>query len=215
MKKPPFLSPDEAIAAFKEGKMIILMDNPDRENEGDLVVPAQTITPQQVNFMVCEGRGLVCHVVDQETANRLELHPMVSKNTAPLSTAFTISVDAKDKTSTGISVMDRWHTIKILQDPGSSPDDLVVPGHLFPLVAHPGGLLCRDGHTEASLYLAQEAGLSGGAIICEILDKDGSMARLPRLTELALEWDMGIAFIDELVEWLKKQAKRNLKGALK
>jgi len=164
----------EAIEEIKKGNMVIMVDDEDRENEGDLVYAAAFSTPVHVNFMAKEARGLICVAITKETANRLELNPMVASNTSMHETAFTISVDARDA-KTGISAYERDMTIKILANPISQPNELVKPGHIFPLIAKEGGTLVRTGHTEGSVDLCRLAGLSPSAVICEIIKDDGDV----------------------------------------
>jgi len=196
----PIQRVQEAIEEIKKGKMVIMMDDEDRENEGDLVYAAAFSTPEHVNFMAKEARGLICVALTQEIAQRLDLQPMVSSNTSMHETAFTISVDAKDA-KTGISAYERDMTIKILANPISKPDELVKPGHIFPLIAKEGGVLVRTGHTEGSVDLCTLAGVAPSAVICEIIKDDGEMARRDDLVEFAKEHDMKIVYISDLVEY--------------
>jgi 3,4-dihydroxy 2-butanone 4-phosphate synthase/GTP cyclohydrolase II len=180
-----FASTEEAIELIKKGEIIILVDDESRENEGDMVVAAQFITPEKVNFMTKWARGLLCVAISKEISERLNLFPMVVNNNSLHGTAFTVSVDAKEGVSTGISAYDRALTIKKIADPSSKPDDFVRPGHIFPIVAREGGVLVRAGHTEGSTDLCKLAGLIPAAAICEIMNEDGTMARLPDLINLA------------------------------
>lgn len=190
----------EAIEEIKKGKMVIMVDDEDRENEGDLVYASAFSTPQHVNFMAREARGLICVAISKEIANRLQLNPMVSSNTSMHETAFTVSVDATAAT-TGISAAERDMTIKILANPISQPSELVKPGHIFPLIAKEGGTLVRTGHTEGSVDLCRLAGLSDSAVICEIIKDDGTMARRDDLDIFAQQHDLKTVFISDIVEY--------------
>ena len=190
----------QAIEEIKKGKMVIMCDDEDRENEGDLVYAAAFSTPQHVNFMAKEARGLICVALSKTIANRLALNPMVGSNTSSYETAFTISVDAKTAL-TGISAKERDDTIKILANPISHADDLVRPGHIFPLIAKEGGVLVRTGHTEGSVDLCRLAGLSEAGVICEIIKDDGEMARRDDLDIFAKKHDLHTVFISDLVEY--------------
>ncbi|MBN1780293.1 bifunctional 3,4-dihydroxy-2-butanone-4-phosphate synthase/GTP cyclohydrolase II [bacterium] len=196
-----FMSVPDAIEAFKNGKIIIIVDDEDRENEGDFVAAADSITPEIVNFMAKYGRGLICVSMTGERLDRLDLRPMVHENTAKMKTGFTVSVDAVQNTTTGISAHDRAHTIRTLVDPKTQPGDLARPGHIFPLRAETGGVLCRAGHTEAVVDIARLAGLSPAGVLCEIMDEDGTMARLPRLLELAERFNLGVVTIRDLIAY--------------
>ena len=190
----------KAIEAIKKGQMVIMCDDEDRENEGDLVYAAAFSTPEHVNFMATHARGLICVALSRDIANRLDLNPMVSSNTSSYETAFTVSVDAKDAL-TGISAKERDDTIKILANPISKPDELVRPGHIFPLIAKEGGVLVRTGHTEGSVDLCRLAGLSEAGVICEIIKDDGEMARRDDLDIFAKEHDLHTVFISDIVEY--------------
>ncbi len=190
----------EAIKEIQKGNMVIMLDDEDRENEGDLVYAAPLSTPEKVNFMATHAKGLICVSVTKETANRLQLNPMVSSNTSSYETAFTVSVDAADA-STGISAKERDDTIKILSNPISNPLELVRPGHIFPLIAKDGGVLVRTGHTEGSVDLCKLAGLNGEAVICEIMKEDGTMARRDDLDIFAQKYDLKQVYISDLVEY--------------
>jgi 3,4-dihydroxy 2-butanone 4-phosphate synthase/GTP cyclohydrolase II len=193
----------EAIEEIKKGKMVIMMDDEDRENEGDLVYASTFSTPEMVNFCASEAKGLICVSVSKEIAGKLELNPMVSSNTSQHETAFTVSVDATAAT-TGISAHERDMTIKILANPLAKPAELVKPGHIFPLIAKDGGVLQRTGHTEGSIDLCKLAGLAPCAVICEIMKEDGTMARKPDLEVFAKEHDMKIVYISDLIEYRLK-----------
>jgi 3,4-dihydroxy 2-butanone 4-phosphate synthase / GTP cyclohydrolase II len=190
----------EAIKEIQKGSMVIMLDDEDRENEGDLVYAAPLSTAEKVNFMATHAKGLICVSVTKETANRLQLNPMVSSNTSSYETAFTVSVDAADA-STGISAKERDDTIKILANPISNPVELVRPGHIFPLIAKDGGVLVRTGHTEGSIDLCKLAGLNGEAVICEIMKDDGTMARRDDLDIFAAKHNMKQIYISDLVEY--------------
>ena len=190
----------KALKDLQQGKMLIMIDDEDRENEGDLVYAAPLSTPEKVNFMATHAKGLICVSVTKETADKLELNPMVSSNTSSYETAFTVSVDAVDAL-TGISAGERDDTIKILANPVSKATELVRPGHIFPLIAKDGGVLVRTGHTEGSVDLCKLAGLSGEAVICEIMKEDGTMARRDDLDIFADKHNLKQIYISDLVEY--------------
>lgn len=196
-----FASPEEAIDLIKEGKMIIVVDDEDRENEGDLVMAASKVTSESINFMTKYGRGLVCVPLTEERARQLDLEPMVTHSTDPHGTAFTVSVDAKNGTTTGISAEDRAVTAQLLAEPCAKSSDFRRPGHMFPLIARRGGVLKRAGHTEAAVDLARLAGLEPVGVICEIMNDDGSMARLPQLIEFAKKFGLKIMTIKSLIRY--------------
>lgn len=196
-----FATVEEAIELLKKGEIIILVDDESRENEGDMVVPAEHINPDKVNFITKYARGLLCVAVAPDIAERLQLYPMVQNNTSFHGTAFTVSVDARDGVSTGISAFDRAITIKKIADPNSKPTDFVRPGHIFPIVAREGGVLVRAGHTEGSTDLCKLAGLTPAAAICEIMNEDGSMARLPDLIKLAKKFNLKIVKIEDIIRY--------------
>ncbi|WP_458701386.1 bifunctional 3,4-dihydroxy-2-butanone 4-phosphate synthase/GTP cyclohydrolase II [Sulfurospirillum sp. 1307] len=189
-----------AIEDMKQGKMVVMVDDEDRENEGDLVYPATFSTPQKVNFMASEAKGLICVSVSNEIAKKLNLAPMVTNNDSQHETAFTVSVDAKLCT-TGISAYERDMTIRILADTTSTPNELVRPGHIFPLIAKSGGSLVRTGHTEGSVDLCRLAGLREAAVICEIMKEDGTMARRDDLDLFCKKHDLNIIYISDIVEY--------------
>ncbi|MFA7445889.1 MAG: 3,4-dihydroxy-2-butanone-4-phosphate synthase [Flavobacteriaceae bacterium] len=192
----------EAIEDIRQGKVIIVVDDEDRENEGDFIAAAEMVTPEMINFMVTHGRGLVCAPITETRAKELDLKMMVDNNTVLHQTAFTVSVDLKGQgCTTGISVHDRAKTIKSLVDENTKAEDLGRPGHIFPLVAKKGGVLRRTGHTEAAIDLARLAGLQPAGILVEILNEDGSMARLPQLLEVAKKFDLKIISIEDLVAY--------------
>ena len=196
-----YASIDEAILEFREGRIIILVDDEDRENEGDLTMAAEKVTPDAINFMAQHGRGLVCVSLTNERAGELDLPPMVSDNTANMGTAFTVSVDGKRNVTTGISVSDRAETVLQIVDPETKPYDLARPGHIFPLRAKAGGVLVRSGQTEGSVDLARLAGLKPMGVICEIMNPDGTMARVPELTRFAKEHALKMVTIRDLIEY--------------
>ena len=199
--KPPELSRSlaDAIAALRGGCMVIMVDDEDRENEGDLVVAAEHATPEAVNFLVTHGRGLVCLALEAKHLDRLSLPMMVHHNTAPRGTAFTVSIEAREGVDTGISAHDRARTIQVATADGARPEDLVSPGHVFPLRAAPGGVLARAGHTEGSIDIMLLAGLKPAAVICEVMSADGHMARLPELREFGARHGIPIVSIADLV----------------
>ncbi len=190
----------KAIDAVKRGEMVVMMDDEDRENEGDLVYASVFSTPEHVNFMATHAKGLICVALTDETAKRLDLAPMVSSNTSAHETAFTVSVDAAEAT-TGISAAERDLTIRILADPLSRPEQLVRPGHIFPLIAKEGGTLVRTGHTEGSVDLCRLAGLSESAVICEVMKEDGTMMRRDDLDRFAEEHGLQTVYISDIVEY--------------
>jgi len=190
----------EAIDEIKKGKMVVMVDDEDRENEGDLVYASVFSTPEHINFMATHARGLICVAISNTIANRLELNPMVSSNNSMHETAFTVSVDAADAV-TGISAAERDMTVKILANPVSRAEELVRPGHIFPLIAKDGGTLVRVGHTEGSVDLCRLAGLSESSVICEIIKEDGTMARRDDLDVFCKDHDLKIVYISDLVEY--------------
>jgi len=195
------VSVETALEAVRAGRMIIIVDDEDRENEGDLMVAAEKITPEIVNFMATHGRGLICLPLTRAHLEELQLPLMVTENTARFQTAFTVSIDAKRGVTTGISAHDRARTILAAVDPATKPDDLARPGHIFPLQAVEGGVLSRAGQTEASVDLARMAGLVPAGVICEVMNEDGSMARRPQLEEMSLQFDIPILAIAELIRY--------------
>ena len=194
-------STEEIIAELKAGKMVILVDEEDRENEGDLVLAADHVTAEAVNFMAKHGRGLICLTLTRERCQQLNLPLMVRDNGTSMGTNFTVSIEAASGVTTGISAADRALTIKTAVAPNAKPNDLVQPGHIFPLMAQPGGVLIRSGHTEAGCDLAAMAGCSPTSVICEIMKDDGSMARLPDLLEFAQEHQLKIGSIADLIQY--------------
>ena len=202
-----FNSIDSALEEIKNGRCIIVVDNEDRENEGDLVSASELITPDMVNFMAKEGRGLICVTIDSKKARSLNLEPMERKNSSLYETNFTISVDASKNTTTGISAFDRFETIRVIIDEKSKESDLARPGHIFPIVGKDGGVLRRAGHTEASMDLARLAGLKPSGVICEILADDGTMARGKTLFEFAKKHNLKIISIADLIRYIRKTEK--------
>ncbi len=196
-----------AIEAIGEGRMVIVVDDENRENEGDLIIAAEKCDAEAVNFMALEGRGLICLSMEKHDLERLGIHEMVPRNTSLHDTAFMVSIDAIDDVSTGISAHDRARTIEVAIDPSSKADDLARPGHIFPLAARPGGVLTRTGHTEAAVDLARLAGLKPAGVICEIMNRDGSMARLPQLMEFADNHGLLLTSVEELVKYRRKTEK--------
>ncbi|OGC29436.1 bifunctional 3,4-dihydroxy-2-butanone 4-phosphate synthase/GTP cyclohydrolase II [candidate division WOR-1 bacterium RIFOXYB2_FULL_48_7] len=207
--KIKFNTIEEAIREIQNGRMVVVVDDADRENEGDLVIAAEKITPDSINFMISQAKGLVCIPISGERLDQLELRQMVDDNREPLKTAFTVSVDASPKQgiTTGISAADRAKTIEVLINPRSTKEDLVSPGHLFPLRVKEGGVLKRAGHTEAAVDLAKLAGLYPAAVICEIINSDGTMARIPQLTEFAKQHNLKLVTISDLISYRLKNEK--------
>ena len=202
-----FNSIDSALEEIKNGRCIIVVDNEDRENEGDLVSASELVTPDMVNFMAKEGRGLICVTIDSKKARSLNLEPMERKNSSLYETNFTISVDASKNTTTGISAFDRFETIRVIIDEKSKESDLARPGHIFPIVGKDGGVLRRAGHTEASMDLARLAGLKPSGVICEILADDGTMARGKTLFDFAKKHNLKIISIADLIRYIRKTEK--------
>jgi len=198
---------EAAIKDIKEGKMVILVDDEDRENEGDLTMAAEKVTPEAINFMTKFGRGLICLTLTEEKADELDLRPMVADNTSALKTAFTVSIDAKTGITTGVSAHDRAYTILTAIKDGARPDELARPGHVFPLRAKKGGVLVRTGQTEGSVDLARLAGLKSTGIICEIMKDDGTMARVPDLEVFAREHGLKIVTIADIIEYRIRKDK--------
>jgi len=198
---------EEAIEDFREGKILIVVDDEDRENEGDLIMTATKVTAEKINFMAKHGRGLICTPMTEERLEELELYPMVQHTTAIHGTKFTVSVDAINNTTTGISAHDRAQTIKVLIDPYTKPQDLARPGHIFPIKAEKGGVLSRAGHTEAVVDLARLSGLYPAGVLCEIMDDDGTMARVPKLMKIAKKHDLKIITIRDLIAYRGRNEK--------
>ena len=198
---------DLALEDLKAGKMVMVVDDEDRENEGDFIIPADTARPEDINFMMKHGRGLICVAITEETSKQLSLDLMVPSNTSLHETNFTVSVDAATNVSTGISAKDRWETLQVLNNKDATPNQLAKPGHMFPLIAKKGGVLRRAGHTEASLDLAKLAGFNLCSLLVEIVDEDGSMARGDRLKEISKEHDLRLISIAELIDYKRKKDK--------
>jgi 3,4-dihydroxy 2-butanone 4-phosphate synthase/GTP cyclohydrolase II len=205
--EPPFCTIEEAIADVRSGKMIVMVDDEHRENEGDLVVAGEFAHAEHVNFMIKHGRGLVCLALTEGHADRLGLDPQTPSNNSMLGTAFTVAVDARTGISTGISASDRARTIQVCMDPTSTPADLVKPGHLSPLRAKSGGVLVRSGHTEGGVDIAALAGLKPAAVICEILRDDGEMARTPDLIEFCRRWNLKMCTIEDIIKFRRSREK--------
>lgn len=203
----PFDTIEEALEDIRRGRMVIVTDDEDRENEGDLVMAAQFVTPEAVNFMAKEGRGLICLALTPQRCDQLGLKLMTAKNEAPLETAFTVSIEAAEGVTTGISAADRSQTIQVAIDPASAPRDIVVPGHVFPLKAKEGGVLERSGHTEASVDLARLAGLNPSGVICEVMNEDGTMARVDDLVGYAAKHDLKMITIADLIGYRRENEK--------
>jgi 3,4-dihydroxy 2-butanone 4-phosphate synthase/GTP cyclohydrolase II len=199
--KTGFVTVEEAIAEFKAGRMIVVIDDEDRENEGDLTLAAEFATPEAINFMAKFGRGLICLTLTEERADYLRLGPMTQDNTSRFGTAFTESIEAREGVTTGISAADRAHTIQVAIRPNSSPNDLARPGHVFPLRARKGGVLVRAGQTEASVDLARIAGLIPAGVICEIMNEDGTMARVPDLIEFCMTHSLKMVTVADLIRY--------------
>lgn len=192
-------TPEEILAEAQAGRMFILSDDENRENEGDLIIPAQFATPEAINFMAKYGRGLICLALEKDQVERLGLSPMTQQNASPHQTAFTVSIEAREGVTTGISAADRAHTIQVAISSQSGPQHIVSPGHVFPLVAREGGVLVRAGHTEAAVDIARLAGLTPAGVICEIMNEDGSMARMPDLVAFAQYHGLKIGTVADLI----------------
>jgi 3,4-dihydroxy 2-butanone 4-phosphate synthase / GTP cyclohydrolase II len=207
MTNKPFSTIEEAIEDIREGKMVIVCDAEDRENEGDLTLAAQFATPDAITFMAKEGMGLICLALEPERCDELGLELMAAKNESPFQTAFTVSVEAREGVTTGISAHDRTRTIQVAIDPRSTPHDLVQPGHVFPLKAKAGGVLERAGQTEAAVDLARLAGVTPAGVICEIMNDDGTMARVPDLEKFCAKHNMKMVTVADLIEYRRRQDK--------
>ncbi len=215
-----FASIAEAIEDFREGKIVVVVDDEDRENEGDLTIAAEKITPEAINFMATQGRGLICLALAPDICDRLDLQPMSAVNTARFGTAFCEAIDAADGVTTGISAYDRAHTIRVAIDPTCRPQDLARPGHVFPLRARAGGVLVRSGQTEAAVDLARLAGLNPGGVICEIMNTDGTMARVPELVDFCRQYGLKMISVAELIRYrtqteklVQREAEGNIRTA--
>jgi 3,4-dihydroxy 2-butanone 4-phosphate synthase / GTP cyclohydrolase II len=202
-----FATIEEALEDIKNGKMVVVVDDEDRENEGDLTMAAQFVTPEAVNFMAAYGRGLICLSITAERAEELHLHPMVRSNTSRFGTAFTVSIEAREGVTTGISAADRAHTMRVAIDPRTRPEDLVQPGHVFPLIARAGGVLARAGQTEAGVDLARLAGLIPAGVICEVMNDDGTMARVPDLLDYCARHGLKMVTVADLIRYRRRNEK--------
>lgn len=200
-----FATIEEAIDDIREGRIVIVVDDADRENEGDFIMAAEKATPEAINFMVTHGRGIVCMPLTQQRLDELRIPLMVSKNNESHGTAFAVSIDVRGRTTTGTSAFDRAATVLAVTDPGLDPEDVRMPGHVFPLMAQEGGVLRRAGHTEATVDLARLAGLSPAGVLCEVLHPDGSMARLPELVRVAREHGLRLISIADLIEYRRRR----------
>ena len=204
---------EDIIEDARNGRPYILVDAEDRENEGDVIIPAQFATPEQINFMARFARGLICLSITNDRAKALRLPPMAAENRESMGTAFTVSIEAKEGVTTGISAHDRSHTVAVAIDPTKGPDDIVTPGHVFPLVAKDGGVLVRAGHTEAAVDISRLAGLNPAGVICEIMNDDGTMARLPQLVAFAQLHGLKIGTIADLIAY-RRRNERQVERAL-
>ncbi len=207
MTSPPFSTIEEAIEDIRAGKMVVVCDAPDRENEGDLTMAAQFATPEAINFMATHGRGLICLALAGERCDELGLDLMAAKNESPFHTAFTVSIEAREGITTGISAHDRAHTVQVAIDPASRPYDLVQPGHIFPLKAKTGGVLERTGQTEAAVDLARLAGLNPSGVICEVMNDDGTMARVPDLERYCAKHGLKMVTVADLIAYRRRNDK--------
>jgi 3,4-dihydroxy 2-butanone 4-phosphate synthase / GTP cyclohydrolase II len=203
----PFATIEDALVDIRMGRMVVVCDDADRENEGDLTMAAQFVTPEHINFMAKHGRGLICLALTPKRCSDLRLEPMVAQNQARFQTAFTVSIEAREGVSTGISAADRARTIQVAVDPTCGAQDIVQPGHIFPLMARPGGVLERTGQTEAGVDLARLAGLQPAAVICEVMNDDGSMARVPDLVPYAREHGLKIVTVADLIRYRRRTEK--------
>ncbi len=203
----PFATIEEAIEEIRQGKFVVVVDAPDRENEGDLTIAAQFATPEAINFMTKEARGLICLCLTEERCDELGLHPMTARNESPLGTAFMGGIEAREGVTTGISAHDRSRTIQVAVDPGQDGGSLVEPGHVFPLKARPGGVLNRAGQTEAAVDLARLAGLIPAGVVCEVMNEDGTMARVPDLIEYCKRHGLKLVTVADLIEYRRRTEK--------
>jgi 3,4-dihydroxy 2-butanone 4-phosphate synthase / GTP cyclohydrolase II len=209
-----FATIEEAIDEMKSGRIVVVVDDEDRENEGDLTMAAQFVTPDAINFMAKNGRGLICLTLTPQRADKLGLHPMARTNQSRFETAFTVSIEAREGVTTGISAADRARTIQVAIDPRTRPEDLVQPGHVFPLRARPGGVLERSGQTEAAVDLARLAGLNPAGVICEIMNEDGTMARVPDLIPYCGQHGLKMVTVADLIEYRRRTEKLIRTGAV-
>jgi 3,4-dihydroxy 2-butanone 4-phosphate synthase / GTP cyclohydrolase II len=204
---PAFATVEEAIEDIRRGKFVVVVDAADRENEGDLTIAAQFATPEAINFMATHARGLICLCLTEERCDELRLQPMTERNETPFGTAFTVSVEAREGVTTGISARDRSRTIQVAIDPSKGPPDLVQPGHVFPLRARAGGVLRRGGQTEAAVDLARLAGLNPAGVVCEVMNEDGTMARVPDLVPYCEEHGLRLITVADLIEYRRRHEK--------
>ncbi|MDX6379503.1 MAG: 3,4-dihydroxy 2-butanone 4-phosphate synthase / cyclohydrolase [Rubrobacteraceae bacterium] len=209
----PFSPIEEIVEEIQKGRMVIVCDDEDRENEGDLTMAAELVTPEDINFMATYGRGLICLPMAGEILDRLEIPDMVQHNHSRMGTAFTATIEAKNGITTGISATDRAHTCRVAVDEATGPEDLVMPGHIFPLRARPGGVLQRAGQTEAAVDLARMAGFNPAGVICEIMNEDGTMARVPNLEKFAREHDVKMVTVAQIIEY-RRRYERHVKFAV-
>ncbi len=207
LRTSPFATIEEAVEDIRNGKFVVVVDAPDRENEGDLTIAAEFATPEAINFMATHGRGLICVCLNEERCDELGLRPMALNNQSQFGTAFTVSVEAREGITTGISAADRARTIRVAIDPACGQDDLVQPGHVFPLRARPGGVLQRAGQTEAAVDLAQLAGLTPAGVVCEVMNDDGTMARVPDLVEYCRRHGLKMITVADLIEYRRRHEK--------
>ena len=205
--KAPFATVEDAIEDIRQGKFVVVVDAADRENEGDLTIAAQFATPEAINFMATHARGLICLCLGEERCDDLDLRPMTDRNETPFGTAFTVSVEAREGVTTGISAHDRSHTIQVAIDPSKGAEDLVQPGHVFPLRSKPGGVLQRAGQTEAAVDLARLAGLNPAGVVCEIMNEDGTMARIPDLIPYCEQHGIKLITVADLIEYRRRTEK--------
>ncbi|MBU2602108.1 MAG: bifunctional 3,4-dihydroxy-2-butanone-4-phosphate synthase/GTP cyclohydrolase II [Actinobacteria bacterium] len=210
----PFATVEEALDEIKAGRMVVVVDDEDRENEGDLTMAAQFVTPDAINFMATYGRGLICLALTPQRADKLNLHPMTRQNQSRFETAFTVSIEAREGVTTGISAADRARTVQVAIDPRSGPEDLVQPGHVFPLRARAGGVLERSGQTEAAVDLSRMAGLNPAGVICEIMNDDGTMARVPDLIPYCERHGIKLVTVADLIEYRRRTEQLVVRGAV-
>ncbi|HKO54592.1 MAG TPA: 3,4-dihydroxy-2-butanone-4-phosphate synthase, partial [Thermoanaerobaculia bacterium] len=203
----PFATVEEAAELYRRGELVIIVDDEDRENEGDLCIAAEKVTPESINFMARYGRGLICLALTEERCAELDLPLMVENNTSNYGTAFTVSIEARGRVTTGISAHDRSETVRVAIDPKTRPQDLLRPGHVFPLRARKGGVLKRAGQTEASVDLAVIAGMNPASVICEIMNEDGTMARLADLREFAIRHGLKIISVADIIQYRMQTEK--------
>jgi 3,4-dihydroxy 2-butanone 4-phosphate synthase/GTP cyclohydrolase II len=203
----PLATIEEALKEFRQGRVVVVVDDEDRENEGDLTIAAEFATPEAINFMAKHGRGLICLCLTEERCDELQLRPMTDNNEAPFSTAFTVSIEAREGVTTGISAHDRSRTIQVAIDPEKGPRDLVQPGHVFPLRARAGGVLQRAGQTEAAVDLARLAGLAPAGVVCEVMNEDGTMARVPDLAKFCDEHGLKLISVADLIEYRRRHER--------